>query len=500
MAYIPPNVNGQAAMANSAPVVIASNQTNVPVAINSLIFPASTNNSSVVQLAASAIFVGALENTQNLQAAQLEVFSDQPYTIFIEQFIDAAGTKLSSQDSFTRLANVPYGENVTIPGNYFRIRVQNTGASATTTLQVDTTFGIMATGPRTVTNFGNNRMALNEIGGSTLNIGQQLSAASIPVVVASDQTIKIVNPDVIVLATNITTQNLVPNGAATAGSAVEISLNGDGTLSTQITGTYTGALSLQVTINGTAWVTVGGTPFINVNTSTYLASITSALTSVFQSEVAGFIKARITALAAVTGTATVNLQASSAASMFALDTAIPAGTNTIGNVGIVSIAPTTYVVSIAGLAPATLATDIVTITGSASKTIAITRIDIDGVQTTASQIMLFFIRRSTADTGGTSTSPTAVPLSSLSTAATATVLAYTANPAVGTVVGTVVSNRLFIPGAATTSDAQGLSVAYGALSQQPLYLRGTSQVLAVNLNGVTVTGGLINVNIEWTES
>ena len=142
MAYIPPNINGQAAMANSAPVVIATNQTNVPIAINSLIFPASTNNSSVAQLAASAIFVGALENTQNLQAAQLEVFSDQPYTVFIEQFIDAAGTKLSAQDSFTRLANVPYSENITIPGNYFRVRVQNTGASATTTLQIDTTFGI----------------------------------------------------------------------------------------------------------------------------------------------------------------------------------------------------------------------------------------------------------------------------------------------------------------------------------------------------------------------
>ena len=330
--------------------------------------------------------------------------------------------------------------------------------------------------------------------------GQATSANSAPVVIASDQVIKVVNTDVIVLATSITTQNLVPAGAATAGSAVEISLNGDATLTTQITGTYTGALSLQVTVNGTTWVTVGGTPFINLNTSTYLATITSALTSVFQSEVAGFIKARITALAAVTGTATVNLQASSAASMVALDTSLPTGTNTIGNVGIVSVAPSTYSVSIAGLATAALATDIVTITGSASKTIAITHIDIDGVQTTASPILLLFVRRSTADTGGTSTAPTAIPLSSLSAAATATVLAYTANPTVGALVGTVVANRLFVPGAATTSDAQGLSIAYGALSQQPLYLRGTSQVLAVNLNGVTVTGGSVNVNIEWTES
>ncbi len=500
MAYIPPNINGQAAMANSAPVVIASNQTNVPIAINSLIYPVSTNNSSVAQLAASAIFVGIIENTQNLQAAQLEVFSDQPYTIFVEQFIDAGGTKLSAQDSFTRSANVPYSENITIPGNYFRVRVQNTGASATTTLQIDTTFGIMSTGPRTVTNLGNNRMAINEIGGSALSIGSQLSSVSIPVVVASDQMLKVINLDTIVLASSITTQNLVPAGAATAGSAVEISLNGDATLTTQITGIYTGALSLQVTVNGTTWVTVGGTPFINLSTSTYLSTITSALTSVFQSEVAGFIKARITALAAVTGTATVNLQASSATSMVALDTPLPTGTNTIGNVGIVSIAPATYATSIIGLAPAVLASDIVTITGSASKTITITHIDIDGVQTTASQVLVLFIKRSTANTAGTSAAPTIIPLSSLSSAATATVLAYTANPTVGTPVGTIVSNRLFVPGAATTTDAQGLSVVYGALSQQPLSLRGTSQVLAINLNGVTIAGGSINVNIEWTES
>ena len=500
MAYIPPNVNGQAAMANSAPVVIASNQTNLPVAINTLIFPTSTNNSSVAQLAASAIFVGVLENTQNLQAAQLEIFSDQPYTIFVEQFIDAAGTKLSAQDSFTRLANVPYSENITIPGNYFRVRVQNTGASTTTTLQIDTTFGIMSTGPRTVTNLGNNRMAVNEIGGSALSIGQQLSAASIPVVIASDQVVKVFNPDAVVLATNITTQNLTPGGAATAGSAVEISLNSDATLTTQITGTYTGALSLQVTVNGTTWVTVGGTPFINLNTSTYLASITSALNSVFQSEVAGFIKARITALAAVTGTATVNLQASSAASMVALDTALPSGTNTIGSVSIIPSPPVTYTASITGLAPGTLAGDIFTITGSASKTVYVTRIDIDGIQTTAGQILILMVRRSTADTGGTSTSPNKVPLDSLSAAATATVLAYAVNPTIGTAIGTTTSARVFLPAAATATDAQGISILYGQIGEQQMILRGITQVLAVNLNAVTIAGASININVEWTES
>ena len=132
----------------------------------------------------------------------------------------------------------------------------------------------------------------------------------------------------------ITTQNLVPAGAATAGSAVAVTLNGANTLGVQVTGTYTGALSLQGTMDGVNWVTVGGIPFINLNTGGSLATIPSALQSIFQADVGGFVQARITGLAAMTGTATVTLQAVQAASMMALDAALPAGANTIGAVNI----------------------------------------------------------------------------------------------------------------------------------------------------------------------
>lgn len=134
---------------------------------------------------------------------------------------------------------------------------------------------------------------------------------------------------------NITTQNLVPAGAATANSSVTLSTNGFPSLMVQVTGTYTGALSLQVTVDGSTWVTLGGTPFINLNTGGYLASITSALQSIFQADVAGALQVRISALAATTGTAVVTLRATPTGSgMVALDAAIPTGTNTIGAVNI----------------------------------------------------------------------------------------------------------------------------------------------------------------------
>ena len=161
--------------------------------------------------------------------------------------------------------------------------------------------------------------------------------------------------------------------------------------------------------------------------------------------------------------------------------------------------PATFSASINGLALAALATDVFTLTGSATKTIKITKVTVNAIQTTAAQVAVVLLKRSTANTVGTSTAQTAVPYDSTSVAPTATVLAYTANPTVGALVGNLFTQRVFVPSAATASDAQGLAIAYGDVGQQYPILRGIAQVFAVNLAGVTVTGGSANISIEWTE-
>lgn len=109
----------------------------------------------------------------------------------------------------------------------------------------------------------------------------------------------------------ISTQNLVPAGVATANSAVEITLgSGQNTIAIQTVGTYTGALTLQGTVDGNTWVSFAGTPLLNANTGLWLATITSALQSVFFAKVSGFAKVRISANAAVTGSVTVSIGAS----------------------------------------------------------------------------------------------------------------------------------------------------------------------------------------------
>jgi len=154
--------------ANGLPVLAGINQITPGVSngvqITALTYPSSTVNNSSVQLAAGATFTGGIETVLSLQAAQVMIKCDQPYNVFIDQFIDLAGTQLVATYTFTRLAGVPLNENVTLPGNYMRVRVTNTGAAATTTFVLETTFGIMDTQPNTLSNFGNLRVVAQENG------------------------------------------------------------------------------------------------------------------------------------------------------------------------------------------------------------------------------------------------------------------------------------------------------------------------------------------------
>lgn len=159
---------------------------------------------------------------------------------------------------------------------------------------------------------------------------------------------------------------------------------------------------------------------------------------------------------------------------------------------------TTYSASILSLATSLTATDIFTLTGSATKTVRVTRVRFSGTQTAAALQSLSLIKRSTANTGGTSTAQTAVPMDRNNSAATATVLAYTVNPAtLGTTVGTIRNDKVYVQttGAVpTVTDAT-----FGTRNAQAVILRGTGDVLALNCNGSTGAGATFTIDIEWTE-
>lgn len=120
----------------------------LPIQTASLYYPTSSLNVTNAQLNAGATWNGAVENILSLQAAQIEVICDQPYQLSIIQYVDAAGTKVSSTDIITRPGGTSFNQNISLPGNYFKLSLKNLGTATTTTLLVDTTFGIMDTVPR----------------------------------------------------------------------------------------------------------------------------------------------------------------------------------------------------------------------------------------------------------------------------------------------------------------------------------------------------------------
>ena len=150
--------------------------------------------------------------------------------------------------------------------------------------------------------------------------------------------------------------------------------------------------------------------------------------------------------------------------------------------------------------PPSLATDIFTITGSATKIVRVLRIGFSGTQTTSGNANVLLIKRSSANSGGTAVAATAVSHDSTDQPATATVLNYTANAtSLGTAIGTVRAMRAFIPAPATATNTSYYEFDFGNLPEKCVVLRGTSQVLALNLNAVTLSGNLFTCFIEWTE-
>lgn len=152
---------------------------------------------------------------------------------------------------------------------------------------------------------------------------------------------------------------------------------------------------------------------------------------------------------------------------------------------------TSFTVSVAATA-----TDIFQIIGSATTSVNIQKIILSGIQTTAGNILVNLIKRSTANSGGTSTSSVMISHQSTDAAATSVGTIYTANPTTGTPVGTIRSQ--YIPLGSVTSSSSQVEINFSERGK-PIVLTGVAQALAVNINGVTITGGIIAVTVEFTE-
>jgi hypothetical protein len=119
----------------------------------------------------------------------------------------------------------------------------------------------------------------------------------------------------------------------------------------------------------------------------------------------------------------------------------------------VSFTIKTYSAAIAVLSPAGSPTDVLTLLGAAGVITKVQRIRASGISTLGGTIVLRVIKRSSADTGGTSSTVTAVSHDSDDSAAASTCLAYTANPTLGSAVGDVRKERVALGWVRRTGDS-----------------------------------------------
>lgn len=285
------------------------------------------------------------------------------------------------------------------------------------------------------------------------------------------------------IVTPVNNVDTVINGGITALNGTSaIKTNGASSVVINVTNVFVATLQLAaLTADGISHNIYG----FNQTTGQMVTSIT--VPAVLVVPCGGYNSVYLTATAFTSGTASVALGASVGHN---LSYAITSPVDSY---------KASYSAAFNGAVTAAAATDVFTITGSVTKTIRVTRVEVSATQTTAAYQTILLVRRSTANTVGTSAAVTATTSDSNNPAATATLLSYTANPTTGTLVGNIRAAKQFVPAALTVAGNPILAWDFGNRPAQAEVLRGTSQVIAINLNGAGVTGNSFNISVEWTE-
>jgi hypothetical protein len=144
-------------------------------------------------------------------------------------------------------------------------------------------------------------------------------------------------------------------------------------------------------------------------------------------------------------------------------------------------------------------TDFFAIRGSATKIIKIIKIRLSGYATANNIIDLALVKRSTANTSGTPTTLTNVPLDSVNPAATAVAVTYAAAPTVGTLVGNICACQVELP---AKSGVGGYILRWDFWHNGggPVILRGTNEMATLNAYGTSFPAGTnLNITLEWIE-
>ena len=326
---------GSKTSANSAPVVIASDDT-VTVSGTVTTSPPSNASTNIAEYGGAATSLGSKVSASSVPVV---IASDQG-AVAVSGTVsaktnDGSGNSISSTsgalDVYINGSAVSSGGTSAIDGAGF---TAGTSTFTPTGGVFNDSVAALTSGDQGTARLTANRAIhanLRDASGNQL-IGSKISANSIPVVIASDQGTLAVSPpaDSSPATQTITIQDtgstqtsqfngqLWYTGTATTGSTAAFTLSSNTTGVFQTSGTWTGTLEPEISIDGgTTW-----TPHTchQVGTSSYVASWTSNL--ICQVSLADRGMIRIRATSAITGTATILIRESNSVSEVHVETAV----------------------------------------------------------------------------------------------------------------------------------------------------------------------------------
>jgi hypothetical protein len=137
-------------------------------------------------------------------------------------------------------------------------------------------------------------------------------------------------PPILVRA-SVTQADYQTAGNITGTSNVVLAVDGSGTVGAQVSGTWTGTITIEGSLDGSNWY---GTPSIALTSGGTAYNFTT--NNIFQINCSGLKYVRLRGNTVATGTANVTLVANQSTGVVMLENPIPSGTNTIGNIANIS--------------------------------------------------------------------------------------------------------------------------------------------------------------------
>jgi len=209
------------------------------------------------------------------------------------------------------------------------------------------------------------------------------------------------------------------------------------------------------------------------------------------------------------------LLASAALGLLALCPA-SAQINAVPQIGLTTgyLPKVTYSSAFIGLVPPASATDEVCIAGSATKVVRVVRMVIGGSAGTLVQLPVTVVKRATADTGGTIGTTTANPGittqiasrdtgQAANTSASAVLVSYTAVPTINDTAPVYIDSANMSLSVTTAVTAPAMTVFdWGRDIENNVQvptLRGVAQQLCLNFNTISISSGVLNGSVTWTE-